>query len=113
MPLFDFQCNNKDCETVHFETLCLFSKLSEVKCPQCGGDDIEKLLSIPNVQFTNPEGTSKMDSFTYRAGHYLERAKGVRRNAQEKSHVGPTPYQDSEKVDIGRHDIEHHEGKIT
>ena len=113
MPLFDFQCNNDKCQTEYFEVLCLFTKLSEVRCPQCETDEVKKLLSVPSVQFTDPSGTSKMDSFSYRAGHYLEKAKGDRRKAQEGSHVGPTPYQDSERVDIGKHDIEHHEGKIT
>lgn len=43
MPLYEYQC--KKCEE-KFETLVSLSKLDEpVKCPKCGSDETEKLLS--------------------------------------------------------------------
>lgn len=38
--------------------------------------------------FANPRGTSKEDSFSYMAGHNMEGAKALRRNAEEHTHMG-------------------------
>ena len=87
MPLFDFRC--KKCGTI-FETL--LRKSEQVSC-SCGSEDVEKFM--PNsfaVTFTNPTDTSKMDSFSYRAGMNMEKAKEERRVAQKRDHMGLNPY---------------------
>ncbi len=113
MPLYVFQCTSKKCKTEVFEILCQFDEVEKVVCPGCDSKKIEKLLTTPNVQFTHPKDSSKWDSFTYRAGYNLEKAQGDRRNAKEHSHVGPTPYEDTERVDLEKHDIDKYEGKMT
>ncbi len=113
MALYPFQCNNKKCKTEVFEVLCKFDDIKKVICPDCDSKKVEKLLTAPNMQFTHPRESSKWDSFTYRAGYTLEEAKSLRRNAKEQSHVGPTPYEDAERVDLEKHDIDNHEGKVT
>jgi len=45
------------------------------------------------IIFNNPEGTSKMDSFDYRAKRNLQNAQQERQRVAAKSHVGPTPYE--------------------
>ncbi len=113
MPLYVFQCTIKKCKTEVFEVLCRRDEIEKVVCPGCDSKKIEKLLTTPNVQFTNPQNSSKWDSFTYRAGYNLDKAKGDRRNAQAQSHVGATPYEDTERVDLENYDMNNHEGEVT
>jgi putative FmdB family regulatory protein len=42
MPIFEYKCQN--C-SLRFEELVLSSKQSEPGCPQCGGADVERLIS--------------------------------------------------------------------
>lgn len=88
MPLYDFRC--KKCDRV-FDKLCSFADSKKVKC-ECGSKKVEKLISSFAVTFSNPTDTSKFDSFGYRAGFNMEKAKTERRVAGEKSHVGRNPY---------------------
>jgi len=47
MPIFEFSCN--DCqhqfEQMVFPTLAHSSDSEALKCPECGGDQIQKLMS--------------------------------------------------------------------
>lgn len=75
-------------------------KYKKVKCPGCKSGSKTKLAnSIRAIVFTNPRGTSKADSFTYVAGHNMEQAKGERRAAESRSHVGASPYNDINDLD--------------
>lgn len=42
MPLFDFRC--VDCKT-EFEALCRNDRAEGVKCPDCGGEKLSRLIS--------------------------------------------------------------------
>lgn len=44
MPIFEYRCNSCGRE---FETLVRAS--SQPACPQCGGQSLDKLLSVPAV----------------------------------------------------------------
>ncbi len=44
MPLYEYSC--KDCDH-HFEAL-VFGR-EQVECPQCQGQHLEKLLSVPGL----------------------------------------------------------------
>lgn len=88
MPLYEFLC--KKCN-VKYDELCKYNekgKYPKVKCPECGSKSKEKLMSCFIPTFANPKGTSKEDSFSYMAGHNMEGAKGLRRHAEEHSHMG-------------------------
>ena len=90
MPIYEFACKKCDAE---YDELCSYDKsgkYSKVKCPECGSKKKEKLMTS---RFTSscggkPKGTSKEDSFSYMAGHNMEGAKGLRRHAEENSHMG-------------------------
>ena len=114
MPIYTFHCENKKCTTKEFDELCKFTDIDKVVCPDCKSKRVEKQITTSfNVAFTNPCESSKWDNFTYRAGHNLEKAKKDRRKAEEQSHVGLTPYQDAEQIDLEKHDIDRFEGRIT
>lgn len=44
MPIFEYKCS--DCARV-FEVLHLAGQKKEIKCPDCGGEDLRKLISAP------------------------------------------------------------------
>jgi len=48
MPLYEYQC--RACGT-RFERIQKYSDPPIDKCPACGGDQVEKLLSSPAIQF--------------------------------------------------------------
>lgn len=88
MPIYEFRC--KKCEN-KYDLLCSYDKTEKypkVKCPECGSKSKEKLVSMFSATFGNPVGTSKEDSFSYMAGHNMEKAKGLRRHAEEHTHMG-------------------------
>jgi hypothetical protein len=58
-------------------------------------------LDNVNVQFAQPWESSKWDSFSYRAGYNMMKAKQERVTAEKNSSVGATPIQDYEKAAIG------------
>jgi putative FmdB family regulatory protein len=89
MPIYDLRC--KKCG-IEFEELC---KLDDVITCLCGSTETEKLISGFAVTFTNPIGTSKMDSFGYRAGHNMEKAKAERRHAQKLDPKGGSVYKET------------------
>ena len=101
MPLYEFQC--LDCEKVYQE-LTKWDETEEYPntfCPQCNSNKKEKLISVSNFQFSNPTNTSKFDSFSYRAGFNMDKAKAERRHAEEFSHVGDAPYRSIDDITSG------------
>lgn len=88
MPIYEFMC--KKCEA-RYDELCTYNKngkYPKVKCPECGSKSKTRLMSAFTPTFGNIRGTSKEDSFSYMAGHNMEKAKGERRYAEEHSHMG-------------------------
>lgn len=45
MPIYEYQC--KKC-SFKFEAFVL-SSVEKVKCPKCASEDVEKLISAPNL----------------------------------------------------------------
>ncbi len=93
MPIYTFEClkchETYDGLTPYDEK----GKYPKVKCPKCKSKRKSKLFSSEVVPtFSNPKESSKWDSFTYRAGFNMERAKGDRRAAEGASHMGTNPY---------------------
>lgn len=93
MANYVFKC--KKCKEV-YEELSSWDetgKYKHIKCPHCKSGNKKRLVTAcREVIFTNPRGTSKSDSFDYVAKYNIEQAKDLRRNAERKSHMGPTPY---------------------
>lgn len=91
MPIYQFFC--KKCDK-NFDELCSYEENSNnfpnVRCPHCKAKKVEKLVSACSVSFTNPGDTSKWDSFSYRAGFNMDKAKTERRIAEKNSHMGGT-----------------------
>jgi hypothetical protein len=72
-----------------------------------------------SVQFAQPWESSKWDSFEYRAGYNMMKARRDRAAAESTSNVGSTPIQDYERqalgdpsFDLGERDISQHENSI-
>lgn len=88
VPFYKFEC--KKCSHV-YEDLIPYDetgKYSSVICPQCQSNKKNQLPALCAVKFTNPKDSSKWDSFTYRAGYLMDKAKEERREAEDKSHMG-------------------------
>lgn len=90
MPYYNFEC--KKCETKWEEFTSYDPKniYPKVKCTKCGSKKKNKLIS--DFSIGGPT-SSKMDSFSYRAGFNMEKAKGERR-AAEAATGGASPYRD-------------------
>lgn len=99
MPTYAFQC--KECDE-NYDEICSYDKTgkyNKVKCPVCGSKKKTKLMSSCAYAFGNDGhgviGTGRWQSHDYRHKWNMNRPGGVneqRRNAEKKSHVGPTPY---------------------
>lgn len=93
MPFYTFRC--KKCEQV-FEELTSWDntgKYKDVACPNCKSKKKERTYNDNvNCTFSKPQESSKWESFSYRAGFNMEKAKADRRRAAAKSHVGENPY---------------------
>jgi putative FmdB family regulatory protein len=98
MPIYEFSCDNKKCETKTFEELCKLEEADQICCPNCNSKKVSKLLSLPVLTFAKPQESSKWDSFSYRADFNMEKAKAERRRAEETSHMGKHPYADIDDV---------------
>ena len=48
MPLYEYQC--KACKHI-FEKIQKFSDPLVTKCPKCGKDEVEQMLSAPAIKF--------------------------------------------------------------
>lgn len=102
MPFYEFECNK--CNE-KYEELCSYDKTEKykgVKCPKCGSENKNKLISVVVVTFANPTNTSKFDSFGYRAGYNMEKAKNERRNAEKASADGIHPYSKIDDISSGK-----------
>lgn len=106
MPSYIFNC--KKCNTT-YEDLVSYDatgKYKSVKCPNChSSKKVQLATACLAITFKNAAGTSKTDSFSYVAGHNMEMAKKSRRIAEEKSHVGSTPYNKIDDVSSGNFGI--------
>lgn len=92
MPIYEFSCN--ECK-YQYEFLSKYDETEEypsVSCPKCQSKVKKKVPSICSFAFAQVEGTSRMERFDYRAGHYMNKAQAERRAAEEFSHVGANPY---------------------
>lgn len=94
MPTYRFECKKCNCQ---YEDLVAYDetgKYKTVKCPECKSKRKEKIAtSCQDVLFDNPMGSKmKGSSWTYRGGHFMEKAKDTRRRAEAASHMGATPY---------------------
>lgn len=96
MPIYKFLCL-KCSET--YEELTSYDKSGKyksIKCPQCKSKRKERTFDYNvTATFSNPKESSKWDNFEYRAGFNMEKAKGDRRAAESKSHMGSNPYPNS------------------
>lgn len=93
MPLYEFKCHQ--CNQIYSD-ITTYDKDNiylEVVCPHCGGQEKDKLIS--QFAISGPT-SSKMDSFSYRAGYNMDKAQGERRQAEELSHMGTNPYDSGE-----------------
>ena len=106
MPLYEFQC--VDCEVV-YEELAPYDESGQyegITCPECGSPKKEKQLSVAKHNFTNPEGTDRMNDHDYRYHHSVNKpggAKDQRKMAESVSDVGPSPYNPIDDVSSGDH----------
>lgn len=113
MPCYEFRC--KKCETEYSE-LCAYDesgKWESVVCPECGSKSKDKLISMANFQFAQPEGTDRFNnSQDYRwKAKFLPKAINERKQAEALSHMGADPYGGSTvesdiEMDTGIHDPE-------
>ncbi len=93
MPFYTFKCLKcSEC----YEELASYDpkgKYKGVQCPHCKSKKKERTYDYEVcVTFGNPKESSKWDNFEYRAGFNMEKAKGDRRNAAGKSHMGTDPF---------------------
>jgi predicted nucleic acid-binding Zn ribbon protein len=109
MPMYVFECKNKKCAVI-YEHLINMSEYDEtgkypsLKCPKCGSKRKDKLLTAPaDIIFTNVEGTSKMDNWYYRQGHYLNKAQNQRRDAEAAAKGDANPYPHIDDISSGEH----------
>jgi putative FmdB family regulatory protein len=94
MPTYVYRCPK--CENQQ-DVIHSMSKSPSVKCSVCGEKCVRDVMAgitanPGGIIFKNPEGTSKMDNFEYRAKHNMGKAAAHREAAAAKSHVGPNPY---------------------
>jgi putative FmdB family regulatory protein len=105
MPRFDFEC--KKCHEVYeeFSAFDKTGKYKNVKCPNCKSSSKDKLMSVVNSSFNQPEGTDKWHNsqdIRYYKGA-LPKAKEVRQNAAKESLAGPNPYRSIDDISSGEH----------
>lgn len=95
MPRYDFEC--KKCKKVYEETVAFdkTGKYKTIKCPACGSKSKEKLMSLCNFTFSNPQGTDRWNSeasgHDYRFHHNLPKVIAERQAAEEHG-KNPSPY---------------------
>ena len=73
MPIFDFFC--KDCDRT-FELLVRGSTLPT--CPECGGDEVEKQVSLPAPQGKTSGIVARARTQAAREGHFSNYAPSER-----------------------------------
>ena len=109
MPIYEFQCSHCNKE---YDALAKFDESGmyrDVKCPHCGSVKKDKLVSVCNHTFTNPEGTQKWDNaqtgHDYRFKHNLPKVL-AEREAAERAQLGldgggKNPYNDIDDTSLG------------
>ena len=110
MPRYELKC--KKCEEVYdvFSTMSDKEKsVKKIKCPKCNSISKEEVLGCPSVKFGNPVGTDRWHSDSkghdYRHKYNMDRKGGVRdqrKMAEEKSHMGKTPYREIDDISSGK-----------
>jgi putative FmdB family regulatory protein len=107
MPFYEVQCNK--CNKIYDVRSTMEDMKKNIKkavC-ECGSKSKTTVISVPNFNFANPEGTKKYNSsHDLRYHHALERpggAKDQREFAEQFSHVGGTPYNSINDIDSGKH----------
>ena len=106
MPLYEFECNECNLEYDELTPYDETGKYKSIICPECGSSDKTKFMSSVRHNFTNPEGTDKMNTHDYRAHHAIEKPGGAtdqRKNAMENSHMGSDPYRKIDDISSGKH----------
>jgi len=86
MPLYEFNCLkcNKN-----YEVICSFKdNQDDIQCEHCGSKKKNKLVSNCSLSFAQPGESSKWESFSYRAGYNMDKAKQERRIAERNSKMG-------------------------
>lgn len=115
--MYEFRC--KKCQKVYSEIMS-FGDLDDkkvmrkIKCPECKSSSKEKLLSLANFKFAEPEGTDRFNnSHDYRFWHNYDKKDGLRdqrAQAEAVSHMGSDPYGDTSagdiELDTGIHDVD-------
>lgn len=87
MPLYRFECVNCNKE---YEALCGMGKEKSVECEFCGSKKKNKLITNCAITFAVPGESSKWESFSYRAGYNMDKAKKERMIAERNSKMGGT-----------------------
>lgn len=101
MPTFVFECVK--CKK-SFEELCSFDVVGSVKCPACGAKKPKRQITAPRaIIFKQPKGTSYEDKFDYVARWNMDNAREIRRQAEEKSHMGQSPYNPIDDISSGEY----------
>ena len=111
MPRYELEC--KKCSEVYDLWSSISDKTSNYKkiaCPNCVSKSKQEVYGVPSVKFENPVGTDRWHSDSkghdYRHKYNMDRKGGVRdqrKNAEKKSHVGPTPYRRIDDISSGKH----------
>ena len=108
MPFYELEC--KKCKH-NYDIMSTMSdqkkNTKKAKCPECGSKSKMSIIGASSFSFANPVGTDKFcASHSYRHDWNMARKGGIRDqrvNAEEKSHVGPTPYNPIDDVSSGKH----------
>jgi putative FmdB family regulatory protein len=88
MPIYEFLC--KDCKK-KYEVICGYEyDNNSIVCDYCGSKKKTKLVSNCSVAFASPGESSKWESFSYRAGYNMDKAKKERMIAEKNSKMGGT-----------------------
>lgn len=137
MPLYTFVTND-DVEPSVFTSILSFSQYDEVMSGEPNQDGWfegekgpvhpdtdtpvktwKRVIDKTSVHFAQPWESSKWESFEYRAGHNMAKAKEERRRAEKASHIGSNPIRDYERslkkdenFDLGESDINNYEGRV-
>lgn len=111
MPRYEFSCEKCN------EVFDLWSSMAEKektvkksKCPKCKSKKIVEIMGAPSVSFANPVGSDRWHSDSkghdYRHKYNMDRKGGVRdqrKMAEEKSHMGKTPYRNIDDISGGKY----------
>lgn len=111
MPFYEFKCDK--CEEFFDIQASMSEKdniINKIKCPKCKSKKVFEIVGCPSVKFSNPVGTDRWHSDSkghdYRHKWNMDRPGGVRdqrKNAEEKSHMGKTPYRNIDDISSGKH----------